>query len=81
MFTSAQACVVPARTLHVCWTVSVDRFSSLAVSGELFPVSLSVKAGSRGKNVETPQKPCFIYVPIGSWIKSVVKVLVAKTSV
>ena len=61
--------------------LSVDRFSSLTVSRELFPVSLTVKAGSQGKNVETLQKPCFIYVPIGSWIKSVVNVLVAKTSV
>lgn len=57
------------------------QISSLSVSRELSPVSLSVKAGSRGKNVETLQKPCFIYVPIGSWIKSVVKVLVAETSV
>lgn len=57
------------------------QISGLSVSRELSPVSLSVKADSRGKNVETLQKPCFIYVPIGGWIKSVVKVLVAETSV
>lgn len=59
----------------------MDRFSSLTVSRELFPVSLSIKADSQGKNVEPLQNSCFIYVPVGSWIKSVVNVLVDKTSV